>query len=107
MTTQTGECPVCRSMNSYRSICGDCGQSWQFMSKEDAARFGEVNNDERDNLEHVEAVPASCTCYVADLDAEAQFGLRWGAHGLECPRFNRSLDPVDDANDQEFRATHS
>ena len=58
-------------------------------------------------LEHVEAVPAPCTCYVAELDAETQFGLRWGAHGLECPRFNRSLDPVDDANDQEFRATHS
>ena len=51
--------------------------------------------------------PTGCTCYVADLDAEAQFGLRWGAHGLECPRYRRSLDPVDDANDQEFRATHS
>ena len=51
--------------------------------------------------------PTGCTCYVADLDAETQFGLRWGAHGLECPRYRRSLDPVDDANDQEFRATHS
>lgn len=62
-------------------------------------------------LKHVEAVPASepngCTCYVADLDAEAQFCLRWGAHGLECPRYRRSLDPVDDANDQDYRATHS
>ena len=61
--------------------------------------------------EHVEAVPAleptGCTCYVAELDAETQFGLRWGAHGLECPRYRRSLDPVDDADDQDYRATHS
>ena len=62
-------------------------------------------------LKHVQAVPApepnGCTCYVAELDAETQFGLRWGAHGLECPRYRRSLDPVDDANDQDYRATHS
>jgi hypothetical protein len=62
-------------------------------------------------LKHVEAVPAleptGCTCYVAELDAETQFGLRWGAHALECPRYRRSLDPVDDANDQDYRATHS
>jgi hypothetical protein len=51
--------------------------------------------------------PTSCTCYVADLDAETQFCLRWGAHGFECPRYRRSLDPVDDANDQDYRATHS
>ena len=48
-----------------------------------------------------------CTCYVASLDAESRFGLRWGAHGLACPRYRRSLDPIDDAQDQDYRTTHS
>ena len=46
-----------------------------------------------------------CRCYVYELDKLTQFGLRRGAHALECPVYRPSLDPVDAANDQETR-TH-
>jgi hypothetical protein len=47
-----------------------------------------------------------CNCYVAYLPEETQFALHWGAHNPECSKYRVSLDPVDRANDDEFRATY-
>ena len=44
-----------------------------------------------------------CNCWVATKSEEERFGIRYGAHALECPAFQQSLDPVDAANDQELR----
>jgi hypothetical protein len=44
-----------------------------------------------------------CRCYAAALDQLTRFGLRRGAHALDCPIYRPSLDPVDAANDQETR----
>ena len=49
--------------------------------------------------------PTSCRCYAAALDPEDRFGLRRGAHALDCPIYRPSLDPVDAAQDQKTR-TH-
>ena len=46
-----------------------------------------------------------CRCYVLTLDALTRFGLRRGAHALDCPEYRESPDPVDTAQDQETR-TH-
>ena len=46
---------------------------------------------------------STCDCYVRHLDHETRFGLHYGAHNLACPAYRRSLDPVDRANDAEFR----
>jgi hypothetical protein len=47
-----------------------------------------------------------CTCYVSKLDEETRFGLRYGAHNQRCPSYAESLDPVDYAEDEEYRALH-
>ena len=47
-----------------------------------------------------------CTCYVSKLDEETRFGLRYGAHNKQCPIYAESLDPVDYAEDEEYRASH-
>ena len=47
----------------------------------------------------------SCRCYAAALDQLTRFGLRRGAHALDCPVYRPSLDPVDAAQDQKTR-TH-
>ena len=46
-----------------------------------------------------------CQSYAAALDYLTRFGLRRGAHALDCPVYRPSLDPVDAAQDQETR-TH-
>ena len=45
----------------------------------------------------------ACNCYVATLNEEARFCLRYGAHDTDCPVYRVSLDPVDRENDKEFR----
>ena len=46
-----------------------------------------------------------CNCWVSgsSVSAEERFGIRWGAHGLACPEYRRSLDPVDAIHDIELR----
>ena len=44
-----------------------------------------------------------CRCYVRFLNDETRFSLHWGAHNPTCPVYRVSLDPVDRANDEEFR----
>ena len=44
-----------------------------------------------------------CTCWVSKESAEMRFGIRWGAHSLQCPQYRVSLDPVDALNDAELR----
>ena len=46
-----------------------------------------------------------CNCYVRYLDDETRFCLHYGAHEETCPVYRPSLDPVDRAHDEEFRAT--
>ena len=48
----------------------------------------------------------NCRCYVLKLPLEVALTLHWGAHEIECPTYRPSLDPVDRANDEEFRARH-
>ena len=48
-----------------------------------------------------------CDCYVRLLSAEARFSLHYGAHSPTCPRYRVSLDPVDRANDEDFREKHT
>lgn len=47
-----------------------------------------------------------CACYVRELDAEARFSLRYGAHSQDCPTYRASQDPVDRRADEAFRAEH-
>lgn len=44
-----------------------------------------------------------CRCYVRRLTEEARFGLRCGAHALDCPTYHPSRDPIDRAADEDFR----
>ena len=44
-----------------------------------------------------------CDCWVKDRPAEHQFEIRRGAHGLDCPFYRQSLDPVDAQYDAEMR----
>ena len=44
-----------------------------------------------------------CTCYVRHLREDVQFGLHYGAHNPTCPLYRVSRDPVDRANDDDFR----
>ena len=44
-----------------------------------------------------------CNCWVRKLSKERVFGIRFGAHNPICPAYQRSRDPVDDANDVELR----
>ncbi len=46
----------------------------------------------------------NCNCYVKHYLPEIQFGIRYGQHATNCPIFRESLDPVDRANDAEYRA---
>ena len=48
-----------------------------------------------------------CDCYVRLLSEETRFSLHYGAHSPTCPRYRVSLDPVDRANDEEFREKHT
>ena len=48
----------------------------------------------------------TCNCYVQRLDEETRFTLHLGAHSSTCPVYVKSRDPVDFANDEEFRAWH-
>ncbi len=45
-----------------------------------------------------------CNCYVMYLDAVTRYGLHNGTHNPKCNWYNPSRDPVDRANDEEFRA---
>lgn len=45
----------------------------------------------------------SCNCYVALLPEMVRFSVRYGAHQPECPKYRESADPVDRANDIEYR----
>ena len=47
---------------------------------------------------------SKCNCYVRYLDEETRFCLHYGAHERDCPVYRPSLDPVDRANDEEYRA---
>lgn len=47
-----------------------------------------------------------CNCWVAGRSDMDQFCIRNGAHGLNCPKYQPSLDPVDRANDEELRAAN-
>lgn len=47
-----------------------------------------------------------CNCYVALLDDETQFCLRWGAHNPRCLVYRESGDPVDRMKDQDYRKCH-
>jgi hypothetical protein len=51
-----------------------------------------------------EAVGLECNCYVKELDDEAQFTLRYGAHEVSCPVYHESADPVDKMHDKENKA---
>ena len=44
-----------------------------------------------------------CKCYVRFLDEVTRFGLHYGAHNPSCPQYRESLDPVDRANDDDYR----
>ena len=44
-----------------------------------------------------------CNCWVRKLSEEKAFGVRFGAHNPICPAYQRSRDPIDDANDVELR----
>jgi len=46
----------------------------------------------------------ACNCYVAALPDIDRFTLRYGAHGLDCPVYRESGDPVDRLKDEETRA---
>ena len=46
-----------------------------------------------------------CKCYVRFLTEVTRYGLHYGAHNPSCPQYRVSLDPVDRANDEDFRAT--
>ena len=45
----------------------------------------------------------TCTCWVRTTPPETQFGLRYGAHSLDCPRYRQSLDPCDRYDDAQIR----
>jgi hypothetical protein len=47
-----------------------------------------------------------CDCYVRLLKPEFAYGVHWGAHELACPKYRKSLDPVDHENDLDLRAAH-
>ncbi len=46
---------------------------------------------------------STCNCWVAHESEEIRFGIRFGAHALDCPTYRPSLDPVDEAEDNELR----
>lgn len=46
---------------------------------------------------------ASCDCWVAQETAEEAFGIRYGAHFPQCPKYSPSLDPVKMVADAELR----
>ena len=45
----------------------------------------------------------ACSCYVKYLAVADRFGLRRGAHGLDCPQYRESGDKVDRKYDERFR----
>ena len=44
-----------------------------------------------------------CRCWVSRADEETRFVVRYGAHGLRCPAYRKSLDIVDQAHDEQLR----
>lgn len=44
-----------------------------------------------------------CACWVSRQEPVIRFQVRRGAHGLACPVYRASLDPVDAANDAALR----
>ena len=54
----------------------------------------------------METLLVNCRCYVLKLPLEDALTLHWGAHEQRCPVYRPSPDPVDRANDEEFRASH-
>ena len=44
-----------------------------------------------------------CNCWVSRESLEVQFSLRYGAHGITCPLYRESLDPVDRLHDAQER----
>ncbi len=44
-----------------------------------------------------------CKCYVAQLPPQVRFGLRWGAHEVDCLVYRESRDPVDQEQDKVLR----
>ena len=48
----------------------------------------------------------NCNCYAKTLDPVVQFGMHFGAHGLDCPVFRPSRDAVDAKWDIEFRTKY-
>ena len=49
----------------------------------------------------------NCDCYVAKLPEHDRFMLRYGAHGLDCPVYRVSSDPVDRISDKIARAFYT
>ena len=47
--------------------------------------------------------PGTCNCWVRLRPADERFGIRYGAHNPDCPRFHPSRDPVDAVADAELR----
>ncbi len=45
-----------------------------------------------------------CDCYVRHLDAQTRYVLHNGSHNPSCSWYSVSLDPVDRAHDDDFRA---
>ena len=44
-----------------------------------------------------------CVCYVSQQTPEVRYSLRYGAHDPLCPVYRESGDPVDRAEDAEYR----
>lgn len=49
------------------------------------------------------AATGKCDCWVSRADDLTRFSIHWGAHSLNCPEYQRSLDSVDQLNDVEAR----
>jgi hypothetical protein len=47
-----------------------------------------------------------CQCYVKNLSDLERFTIRYGAHGLDCPKYRESGDEVDRMYDEDTRSHH-
>lgn len=81
--------------------CAGCGAQVLSARGDDAedvmARFIAFDGSELPS-----PVPG-CDCWVARQPLLVQFGTRRGAHGLACPLYRPSRDPVDRCKDVELR----
>jgi hypothetical protein len=48
----------------------------------------------------------ACNCYVSKLPAHDQMVIRYGAHDQSCPKYKKSLDPVDQIKDRRLWNAH-